>query len=211
MEFPPPRRRETLPARLGTTQQQHAPPATVPGTTYVTPPGLSYGSSAQVRAGPELGTTYEANFTLSRSTMHQSIPRVFLPGRDQRHIIRILPSTPSNRCTTFRPWTLEQRVSKSVAHVSARPLATGHRRRYWLSGEAGQSLTANGPDLWTMMKAPPVIQPAPMKGSSFDHTITLEAALGILKMTALQSTLSLLLAHHERRLPPLLPKLTRRR
>lgn len=129
MEFPPPRRRETLPAHLGTTQQQHAQPATVPGTTYVTPPGLGYGSNAQVRAGPELATRHQANFALSRSTMHQSIPRVFLPAQDLRHIIRMLPSTLSNRCTTFRPWILEQRVRNSVARVQVRRLATGRHRR----------------------------------------------------------------------------------
>lgn len=211
MEFPPPRRRETLPARLGSTQQQHAQPATVPGTTYVTPPGLSYGSHAQVRAGPELGTRYQAKFALSRSTMHQSIPRVFLPAQDLRHIIPILPFIPNNRCNTLKPWTLELRVRKSVAHIPMRPLATGHRRRYWLSGEAVQNPTPNGPDLWTTMIAPPVTRLAPKKGSSFDHTILPEEVLDILKMTALQSTLSLLLAHHERCLPPILPRLTRTR
>ncbi|KAI7774753.1 hypothetical protein LA080_007918 [Diaporthe eres] len=69
MEFPPPRRRETLPARLGTTQQQQAQPATVSGTTYVSPPGLSYANSAQPvyyapvypagpSSGPRPGTSY---------------------------------------------------------------------------------------------------------------------------------------------------------
>ncbi|KAG6354803.1 hypothetical protein INS49_003884 [Diaporthe citri] len=65
MEFPPPRRRETLPARLGATQQQQGPPATVPGTTYATPPGLGYGGNPQpvyyapvYPAGPSSGPYY---------------------------------------------------------------------------------------------------------------------------------------------------------
>lgn len=62
--------------------------------------------------------------------MHQSIPRAFLPAPDLRHITLILPFIPNNSYITFKPWTLERRATKSVAHVPMRPLATGHRHRY---------------------------------------------------------------------------------
>lgn len=165
--------------------------------------------------------------------MHQSILRVPPTVQDMRHILLSPPSTPSNRCTMFKPWTQEQmkiayqrahcqdprEMKKSFARVSTRPLATGHHRR-WLSGhrkalrssgEAIQDLTPNTPDLRTMNISPTSIRLAPKRESLFDHTMTPAVGQGILKTIALRSTLSLLLAHHEHRLLLSLPRVVRRR
>lgn len=48
MDLPPPRRRETLPGRLDTTQQAQVQPAGVRGGTSAAPLGPGYGSNPPV-------------------------------------------------------------------------------------------------------------------------------------------------------------------